>query len=70
MPTVWREECYVETLVRDNERREKKRKGQRDGVDFVASKGSGVKSEASSAVGTPGSWNESGKKERTSRFDK
>jgi hypothetical protein len=64
VPTKWPEECYVEALVKANERREKKRLGERGKVEFVAAKGS--KSGPSSANGTPGS-NGNGRK---SRFDR
>ncbi|KAK4500290.1 hypothetical protein PRZ48_008479 [Zasmidium cellare] len=59
----WPEECYVESLVRRNERKEKKRIAERDKVDFVPA----AKSGGSSAAGTPGGGGEQKKK---SRFDK
>lgn len=44
VPARWPEDCYVESLVRVNERREKKRAAERERVDFVparAGEGSG-----------------------------
>ena len=44
VPSRWPEDCYVEGLVRGNERREKKRASERERVDFVparAGEGSG-----------------------------
>lgn len=44
VPSRWPEDCYVESLVRQNERREKKRMAERERLDFVpaqASEGSG-----------------------------
>lgn len=35
VPARWPEDCYVESLVRGNERREKKRVGERERLDFV-----------------------------------
>lgn len=58
----WPEECYIESLVRRNERREKKRTAERNKVDFVPA----AKSAGSSATGTPASGGE----QRKSRFDK
>ena len=51
VPTVWPEECYVENLVKANERREKKRIAEREKVEFVPASKS--KSAGSSATGTP-----------------
>ncbi|GIZ49663.1 hypothetical protein CKM354_001269100 [Cercospora kikuchii] len=48
VPVKWPEECYIEALVQQNERREKKRLRDRDHVDFVPAKSGG-----SSASGTP-----------------
>jgi hypothetical protein len=39
--TKWPESCFVEKLVWQNERREKKRLGERSKVDFVPSSSSG-----------------------------
>lgn len=45
VPSRWPEDCYVESLVKQNERREKKRLAERERVDFVpaqqVSEGSG-----------------------------
>ncbi|KAF2166553.1 hypothetical protein M409DRAFT_66575 [Zasmidium cellare ATCC 36951] len=60
---TWPEECYVESLVRRNERKEKKRVAEREKVEFV----SASKSAGSSAAGTPGGGGGEAKK---SRFDK
>ncbi|KAM0721765.1 hypothetical protein Q7P37_002690 [Cladosporium fusiforme] len=35
VPPRWPEDCYVESLVRGNERRERKRGAEREGVEFV-----------------------------------
>lgn len=35
VPIKWPEECYVEGLLKANERKEKKRMAERDKVDFV-----------------------------------
>lgn len=61
----WPEECYIEGLIRQNERREKKRVAERDKVDFVPAASS--KSAGSSKVGTPEGG---GRGERRSRFDR
>ncbi|KAF2212842.1 hypothetical protein CERZMDRAFT_97342 [Cercospora zeae-maydis SCOH1-5] len=50
VPVKWPEECYIESLLKQNGRREKKRLRERDQVDFVPAKSGG-----SSASGTPGS---------------
>ncbi|KAK5720031.1 hypothetical protein LTR15_007304 [Elasticomyces elasticus] len=63
VPVKWAEECYVENLVKQNEKREKKRVAEREKVDFVPAQ---AKSRASSAAGTPAS----GATGRKSRFDK
>ncbi|EME39445.1 hypothetical protein DOTSEDRAFT_75200 [Dothistroma septosporum NZE10] len=55
----WPEECYVEGLTRQIERREKKRMAERDKVEFVPV----GKSAGSSKEGTPSG-------ERRSRFDR
>ncbi|KAK5124004.1 hypothetical protein LTR85_002201 [Meristemomyces frigidus] len=68
VPTKWPEECYVESLLKQNERREKKRLTERDKVDFVpAGKSAGL-----SAATTPGASAAVGgvKESRKSRFDK
>ena len=59
----WPEECYVDGLLRQNERREKKRVAERDKVEFVKE----GKSAGSSKEGTPSGG---GSGERRSRFDK
>jgi hypothetical protein len=44
VPSRWPEDCYVESLVKQNERREKKRLAEREKLDFVpaqAGEGSG-----------------------------
>lgn len=44
VPSRWPEDCYVESLIKQNERREKKRLAERERLDFVpaqASEGSG-----------------------------
>lgn len=35
VPSRWPEDCHVESLLRQNERREKKRLAEREKVDFV-----------------------------------
>ena len=62
VPTRWPEQCYVESLVKLNERREKKRVSERDRVEFVSASKSG----SSSKTGTPKSIGEG----RRSKFDK
>jgi hypothetical protein len=59
VPAKWPEGWGVEELVKMNERREKKRVGERERVEFV-------KSAHSSAAGTPRSGGEG----RRSKFDK
>lgn len=49
--TTWPESCYVEGLMKHNERKEKKRLQERDKVDFVPAKNS--KNASSSATETP-----------------
>lgn len=61
----WPEECYVESLLRRNERKERKRMSERERVDFVPAS----KSAASSAAGTPGGGGGGGE-QRKSRLDK
>jgi len=44
VPARWPEDCYVESLVRQNERRERKRLAEREKLEFVpaqANEGSG-----------------------------
>lgn len=44
VPAKWPEDCYVESLVRQNERRERKRLAEREKLEFVpaqANEGSG-----------------------------
>ena len=65
VPTQWPEECYVENLVRENERTAKKRAAERDKVEFVPAVMKD-RSGASSANGTP----KGGSEHRKSRFDK
>jgi hypothetical protein len=48
IPVKWPEECYIEALTQQNERREKKRLRDREQIDFVPAKSGG-----SSASGTP-----------------
>ncbi|TKA72109.1 hypothetical protein B0A55_06511, partial [Friedmanniomyces simplex] len=76
VPVKWREEWYVEGLVKENERRERQRMAGRGEVEFVPAAAGAVKSVgdsgASSAPGTPagaagGGGGEGGKR---SRFDK
>ncbi|KAM3414736.1 hypothetical protein BST61_g9892 [Cercospora zeina] len=50
VPAKWPEECYIESLSKQNDRREKKRLRERDQVEFVPAKSGG-----SSVSGTPGS---------------
>lgn len=35
VPARWPEDCYVESLVKSNERRERRRLAEREGLDFV-----------------------------------
>ena len=68
--TRWPEQCYVENLVKVNEKREKKRVAQREKVEFVPA---ATKSAGSSAVGTPKGATSRDKgrgAERKSRFDR
>ena len=51
LPKKWPAECYVESLVGQNARREKKRVAERDKVDFVPA--ATVKSGPSSSSNTP-----------------
>jgi hypothetical protein len=39
VPARWPEDCYVESLVRENERRERKRVAEREKVEFVPAQG-------------------------------
>ena len=39
VPARWPEDCYVESLVKQNERRERKRVAEREKVEFVPAKG-------------------------------
>ena len=64
VPVKWPQEWCVENLMKENERREKKRAGDREKVDFVSAKTdgpatavskSGVSSTNASAAGTPSS---------------
>ncbi|SMR55447.1 unnamed protein product [Zymoseptoria tritici ST99CH_1A5] len=61
---TWPEECYVEGLLRQNERKQKKKLAERDKVDFVPAV---AKDEAKAQVQSAASEAGSGKK---SRFDK
>ncbi|KAI5358659.1 putative SAP30-binding protein [Septoria linicola] len=63
VPVRWPEECYIEGLLKQNDRREKKRLQERDKVDFVP-----AKSVQSSANGTPGGGSAAGP--RKSKFDR
>ncbi|KAK5681677.1 hypothetical protein LTS10_006210 [Elasticomyces elasticus] len=63
VPVKWAEECYVENLLKQNEKREKKRVAEREKLDFVPAQ---AKSAASSAAGTPSK----GVSGRKSRFDR
>ena len=48
VPERWPEDCYVEGLVRGNERRERKRVAERERVDFVPARaGEGVEGKRS-----------------------
>jgi hypothetical protein len=40
VPSRWPEDCYVESLVKQNERREKKRLAEREKLDFVPAQAS------------------------------
>ena len=68
VPGRWGEGCYVENLVKENERREKKRMTERGKVEFVPGRetveGEGSKTSTPKAVG------ESGKERKKSRFDR
>ena len=59
----WPEDCYVEGLMKQNERRERKRVQERDKVDFVPARSGG-----SSASGTPGA--SGGGERKRSKFDR
>ena len=59
VPARWPEDCYVESLVRGNERREKRRLAEREKVEFVPAQGN-----EGSGKSTP---NDGGKR---SKFDK
>ena len=63
VPGRWPEDCYVENLIKQNDRREKKRQAEREKVEFVPA---APKSATPSATGTPSS----GGGARKSRFDK
>lgn len=63
VPAIWPEDCYVENLVRRNERREKKRLAERGKVDFVsAATTTAVVGEES--AGQPGQTNKKSKFDR------
>lgn len=64
IPAVWPEVCSPENLVKMNERRNRKRMGERERVEFVAA----AKSGASSKASTPKSG--SGGEGRRSKFDR
>lgn len=38
VPARWPEDCYVESLVKQNQRRERKRVAEREKVEFVPAK--------------------------------
>ncbi|KAK3069023.1 hypothetical protein LTR53_012959 [Teratosphaeriaceae sp. CCFEE 6253] len=63
VPVRWPEDCYVENLIKQTERSEKKRLAERGKVDFVPA---ATMSTTSSAAGTPSN----GGRGRKSRFDK
>ncbi|KAK3113066.1 hypothetical protein LTR53_009995 [Teratosphaeriaceae sp. CCFEE 6253] len=63
VPVRWPEDCYVENLIKQTERSEKKRLAERGKVDFMPA---ATKSATPSAAGTPSS----GGRGRKSRFDK
>ncbi|KAK3718298.1 hypothetical protein LTR37_005111 [Vermiconidia calcicola] len=69
VPVRWPEECYVENLVKENERREKKRVKERERVEFVPAADTTSKSGGSSRNGTP-NVGEGQKKKKSGRFDK
>lgn len=49
VPSKWPEDCYVESLVRQNGRREKKRLAEREKVEFVPA----AQANGGSGKGTP-----------------
>lgn len=51
VPVRWPEDCYVESLVRVNERRERRRVAEREGVEFVPAR---VVEGSGSGGSTPG----------------
>ncbi|KAK4540292.1 hypothetical protein LTR36_009604 [Oleoguttula mirabilis] len=67
VPVKWAEESNVESLVKQNERREKKRLAERDKVDFVPAAKSGGSSVTTTPAAGGGSVSKEGKR---SRFDK
>ena len=75
VPVRWREDCYVEGLVRENERWRKRKLKERERVEFVGERGKesgGSASASGSGKGTPvaGAEGQVGKKEgKRSRFD-
>ena len=66
VPARWPEEWYVENLSKENERRERKAKGQRTEVGFVREKG--AKEGRDSKGSTPGAGGGSGSEHRKSKF--
>ncbi|KAK3718877.1 hypothetical protein LTR37_004793 [Vermiconidia calcicola] len=68
LPVRWPEECYVENLVKENERREKKRVKERERVEFVPAADTTSKSGGTSRNGTPKVGE--GQKKKSGRFDK
>lgn len=65
VPVKWPEDCYIESLLRQNEKKQKKRLADREKLDFVPAS----KSAQSSSSGTPANISGDDAKRR-SRFDK
>lgn len=62
VPSSWPDECYVDNLLRQNERREKRKQADRDKLDFVpASKSTHRDTTSTTANGSNG--------QRKSKFD-
>ena len=67
VPVKWPKEWYVENLVRENERREKKAKKERGEVEFVKGR---EKEEGRSRGGTPKVGSGGGSELRKTKFDR
>lgn len=65
VPVKWPEEWYVENLMKENERRERKARKERGEVEFVKAR-EGEKSGATSKTATP----KGGSEHRKSKFER